>query len=87
MLSFGRRRRLGARESAEASFATTEICNGRSQVLCVEVRPQRVEEAKLGVGAFPQQEIRQTLLAAGADEKVDVRAGFLPGKRQAKALV
>ncbi len=42
------------------------------QVAAVEVGPQGVEEDHLGVGRLPQQEIRRTLLARGAQEQVDV---------------
>src|SRR5206468_10865426 len=38
-----------------------------------EVGPQRVDEAELGVSAFPEQEIGKPLLAAGADQEIDVR--------------
>src|SRR5712691_4598945 len=43
-----------------------------AQVVGAEVRPQHVEEAELGVGRLPEQEIRQPLLAAGANEKIDI---------------
>src|SRR4051812_15267957 len=43
------------------------------QVPAVDVRPQRVEEDKLGVRALPEQKVRRTLLARRPDEEVDVR--------------
>ena len=49
-----------------------EIVECGAQVVGAEVRPQRVDEAELGVGRFPEQEIRQPLFAAGADEEIDV---------------
>ena len=39
-----------------------------------EVGPQRVGEVELGVGRLPQQEVRQPLLARGADEQVELAA-------------
>ena len=38
-----------------------------------ERRPRRGREPQLRVGALPEQEIAQSLLAAGADEQIDVR--------------
>ena len=38
-----------------------------------EVRPHAVGEDQLGVGALPEQEVGEPLLAAGADQQVDVR--------------
>ena len=84
--SFGRRERRGAWQPAEASFSAPEVSNGRRQMVGVEVGPQGVEEAKLGVGAFPQQEIRQPLLAAGTDEKIDVGTGSSGGQHPAKGV-
>src|SRR5471030_1360886 len=39
-------------------------------MLLAEIRPQRVDEYQLGVGALPEQEIADALLAAGADQQV-----------------
>ena len=39
----------------------------------VEIGPQHVGEIELGVGELPQQEVRDPLLAAGADEQVGLR--------------
>jgi len=39
-----------------------------------EVRPAAVGKIELGVGALPQQEVAQTLLAAGADQEIDIPA-------------
>ncbi len=38
----------------------------------VEVRPEHGCEDELGVGRLPQQEIRQALLARGADDEVRI---------------
>ena len=63
-----------------------EIGDRRAQVVGAEVGPQGVDEAELGVGAFPQQEIGQPLLAAGADEEIDVAAGALPRDAAGRSL-
>jgi hypothetical protein len=86
MLLFGRRERRSARHPAEASFAAPEVGNGRGQMVGVEVGPQGVEEAKFGIGAFPQQEIRQPLLAVGTDEKIDVGTSSSGGQHPAKGV-
>jgi len=49
-----------------------ELIHGILQVRGGEIRPAPVREIKLGVGAFPQKEIAQTLLSAGANEKIDI---------------
>ena len=45
----------------------------RLQVVDAEFGPHPVGEPELGVGAFPQQEIRQPLFPAGADQQIDLR--------------
>ena len=50
-----------------------EVGDGGAQIVGAEVGPQSVDEAELGVGALPQQEVGQPLLAAGADEEIDRR--------------
>ncbi len=62
----------GAAEAAEAALAAMEIGDRGAQIVGAEVGPQRVDEAELGVGRLPQQEIGQPLFAAGADEEIDV---------------
>ena len=37
-----------------------------------EIWPHAVGEPQLGVGAFPQQEVREALLAAGTNEEIDI---------------
>ena len=59
-------------QAAEAPLAALEIGDGRAQIVGAEIGPQRIDEAQLGVGRLPQQEVGQPLLAAGADDKVDV---------------
>src|SRR5262249_46935280 len=43
------------------------------QLRSAEIRPQRLGEDKLGIGALPQQEIADALLAAGADQQIGIR--------------
>src|SRR5882672_5117269 len=73
--SLGRGELPDAIETAEAALATVEIRDRRGQIGGVEIGPQRVDEAELSVGGLPQQEIRQPLFSARADEEIDVGAG------------
>src|SRR5260370_1216120 len=41
-----------------------------------EIGPERIDETELGVGGFPQQEVRQSFFAARADQEIDVRGGL-----------
>ena len=68
--------RLGGTERAEGPLATSEIGDRGAEVGRNEIGPHLVEEAKLGLGTFPQQEIGEPLLASRADEEVDIRAGI-----------
>src|SRR5262245_43745655 len=67
--SFGRGELLDAAEPAEAALAAMEIRNGGAQIVAAEIGPQHIDEAQLGVGRLPQQEIGQPLLTAGADQE------------------
>src|SRR5882672_5749933 len=66
------RRGAGKGERSEAPVARVEVVEGRGQIGGGEVRPHGRHEAELGIGAFPEEEIAQALLASGADEQVDV---------------
>src|SRR5262252_2046175 len=61
-----------AADAAIASFTPAKLGDRLLQMLLAEVRPQRVDEHQLGIGALPQQEIADPLLAAGADQQVRV---------------
>ena len=65
-------------EPAEAPLAAMEFRHRGAQLVGAEVRPQGVEEAELRIGGFPQQEIRQPFLAAGADQEIDVCGWLSP---------
>ena len=45
----------------------------RPSVVAVEIGPERVDEQQFGIGRLPQQEVRQPLLARGADQQVERR--------------
>src|SRR5574341_321137 len=62
-------------QSAEAPLAPAKLGHGVFQVLPVEVRPQLRCEVQLRVGGLPKQKVAQALLAAGADQQVDLRDG------------
>src|ERR1700722_5545958 len=61
-----------AAERAEAPLTPSEVLERASKAQLVEIRPQAIREVQLRVGAFPEQEVAQALLAAGADQKVDL---------------
>ena len=61
-------------------LAPAEIGERCGEVVATEVRPQRVDETQLGVGRLPQQKVREPLLAAGADQEIDVAAARLAGR-------
>jgi hypothetical protein len=63
-----------------------EIGDCAGQRLGIEIRPHRVAEPQLGIGAFPQQEVGQALLAAGADQEIDRAGGGIAGKRVGNEL-
>src|SRR5262245_35464331 len=45
--------------AAEAALAAAEIHDRCGEIVAAEVGPQHVDEAELGVGRFPEQEIGQ----------------------------
>src|SRR5262245_55058275 len=49
-----------------------KIGERQAQIGGAEVGPQHVDEAELGVGALPEQEVGEPFFAAGANEEVDV---------------
>jgi len=60
------------RSAAEASTAHRVGPQGAQEVGPPEVGPVRLAEVELAVGALPQQEPREPLFAAGADDEVGV---------------
>ena len=57
-------------QRAEAALPAVELTHRDLEVRRAEVGPHGRREVQLGVGAFPQQEIGQPLIAAGADDDV-----------------
>src|SRR5579862_5183187 len=69
-------RRRGRRLSGsqpEAPLAAGEEGECGLELGQIEIRPQRRTEIQLGVGAVPQQEIADALLAARADHEIRIR--------------
>ena len=61
------------RRAAEAAIPMGIFVDRRDQRRPVEIRPEDRQEDEFGVGRLPQQEIRQPLLAGGADDEVRIR--------------
>ena len=59
-------------QPAEPAFAPVIFGNRAFQRGAVEIRPIGRHEHQLAIGGLPEQEIRQPLLAAGADDEVGV---------------
>src|SRR5690348_1087874 len=63
----------GFGDAAEAAVAGEEIVEGFCEVFGLKIGPHAGREEKLGVGAFPEEEIAEAAFASGADEQIDVR--------------
>src|SRR5713101_469841 len=61
------------RQGAAGAFALIKFAQGRFQIIHRKIGPALVRENELGESAFPKQKIRESLLSAGADQKVHVR--------------
>src|ERR1700676_1914441 len=59
-------------EGATGAFAAVEFVEGGAEIGDGEIRPALGEEDEFGEGAFPQKEIGEALLAAGADEEINI---------------
>src|SRR5271170_5854202 len=82
--SVQRRGLASYRADTEAPVAAGEFGQCGGEMLGAEIRPQDIEKHELGVGRLPEQEIRQSLLAGGADEEVgvgDAGSGEVAGDR------
>src|SRR5215831_18512325 len=62
-------------QGAESSLAPAKRDAGARQGAGVEVGPGALGEEKLGVSALPEQEVAEPLLAARANQEVDVGRG------------
>ena len=70
---FAARSRSGFRnEAAEPALASGIFGDRAFQRRLVEIRPVDRHEHELAVGRLPHQEIRQPLLAAGADDQIGI---------------
>ena len=69
----GTRLRLAGGKAAEAPLAMVKGMHGRGEIRRAEVGPHAGREDELRVRAFPQQEVAEALLAAGAHEEIDVQ--------------
>src|ERR1700730_10036652 len=67
-----RRERPRVADATEATLAFRKIVHRGGKILGSEVGPHPVAEEELGIGAFPQQKIRQPLLAARADKQIHI---------------
>src|SRR5687768_359960 len=63
----------GSAGAAIAPRPTEIFLNRRIEIVLVEIRPLALEEDELGIGALPEQEVRDALLAAGADQQIGIR--------------
>src|SRR6476659_6156446 len=63
----------GGLASAESPAAAGERGERVAEVVSAKVGPERIREDELGIRELPEQEVRDALLARGADEQVGVR--------------
>src|SRR5258706_1061351 len=75
------RHRFGAHrmQSPKPPLAPMEQRQRFGEIFLPKIRPHPLPEMQLGVGAFPQQEVGQPLLAAGADHEIDVAKPYFAG--------
>src|SRR3546814_3239923 len=64
---------LNAHSPAEAALPVPISAQRAQEVDLAKVRPVDLGEIELAVGALPEQEARQSQLAAGADDEVRIR--------------
>src|SRR6187431_778462 len=69
----GPQRRAQEALPAQPTLALRVVTQGAQKVNVAEVRPVRLAEVELAVGALPQQEPTEALLAGRADHEVRVR--------------
>jgi hypothetical protein len=67
-----RRERPRVADATEATLALPKIVHRGRKILGSEVRPHPVAEEEFRIRAFPQQKIRQPLLAARADKQIHI---------------
>src|SRR5579872_2300394 len=62
----------GANRCSVAPLTPAIIGDRLFEVGAAEIGPQRLGKDQLGIGALPEQEIADALLAAGADKKIRI---------------
>src|SRR4051794_38718634 len=77
----------GGPSAPEASRAAGELENGRVERVGAEVRPEDIAGVELRVRRLPDEEVRQSLLAAGPDDEIGIRQARRVERRGDRALV
>src|SRR5206468_2168210 len=72
---------------AAAALPRVKLGDGGGELRRAEVGPHRVGEIQLRVRALPQQEVRQSLLSARADQEIHVRQDDPRVDRPARGVV
>src|SRR5687768_6567158 len=62
----------GGRQCAETALASVEVSQCALEISRTKIRPALLGEVQLRVRAFPQQEVAQPALPAGAYQQVDI---------------
>src|SRR5437867_8694692 len=60
-------------DATESSLALLILRERLEELGFPKIRPQRLGDVDLGVGALPQKEVRDAHFAAGADEQIGIR--------------
>src|SRR5215471_14162180 len=63
------------RERAETTLSLRKPIECVHKLLRSEVRPERIDEHQLGIRGLPEEEVAQSMLAAGADDQIWFRKG------------
>src|SRR5450759_2612217 len=59
--------------AAEPSVALLIVRQGFEELRLSKIRPQRLGNVNFGVGALPQEEVRQAHFATGPDQQIRIR--------------
>ncbi len=74
------------RQAAEPPVSAAEFRQCFGKISGVEIGPQALRKMQFRIGTFPKQKIGKTLLAAGADQKVDIARPRLPRNQRGKLV-
>ena len=72
-LSCGQQSAIGQRGSLhtpEAPFPSAELLLRGIEISLIKLGPHAIGKQKFRVGRFPEQEVRQSLLSASADQQI-----------------